>query len=76
VLKRGMTMALLGILFGALGAVALARVMKGLLYGVTATDPRTFIVVVATLVLTAFAASILPGRRAMKIDPISALHYE
>ncbi len=76
VLKRGMTMALLGILFGTIGAVALARVMKGLLYGVTATDPWTFMIVVATLVVTALAASILPGRRAMKIDPITALHYE
>lgn len=76
VLKRGMTMALLGILFGTLGAVALARVMKGLLYGVTANDPRTFVVVVATLTVTALAASILPGRRAMKTDPISALRYE
>ncbi len=76
VLKRGMTMAMLGILFGTLGAVALARVMKGLLYGVTATDPRTFMIVVATLIVTALAASILPGRRAMKTDPITALRYE
>lgn len=76
VLKRGMTMALLGILFGTLGAVALARVMKGLLYGVTANDPRTFIIVVATLTITALAASLLPGRRAMKTDPITALRYE
>ncbi|HEY7162660.1 MAG TPA: FtsX-like permease family protein, partial [Acidobacteriota bacterium] len=76
VLKRGMTMALLGILFGTIGAVALARVMKGLLYGITATDPRTFMIVVATLVLTALAASLLPGRRAMKTNPISALRYE
>ncbi len=76
VLKRGMTMALLGILFGTIGAVALARVMKGLLYGITATDPRTFMIVVATLVFTALAASILPGRRAMKTDPITALRYE
>lgn len=76
VLKRGMTMALLGILFGTVGAIALARVMKGLLYGVTATDPRTFVVVVATLIITALAASLLPGRRAMKTDPITALRYE
>jgi putative ABC transport system permease protein len=76
VLKRGMTMALLGILFGTLGALALARVMKGLLYGITATDPRTFIIVVATLAITALAASLLPGRRAMKTDPITALRYE
>ncbi|MCI0613190.1 ABC transporter permease, partial [bacterium] len=76
VLKRGMTMAMLGILFGTVGAIALARVMKGLLYGITATDPRTFIIVVATLVITALAASVLPGLRAMKTDPISALRYE
>jgi putative ABC transport system permease protein len=76
VLKRGMTMALLGILFGAIGAVALTRVMKGLLYGVSASDPRTFLIVVATLVVTALAASLIPGRRAMKTDPITALRYE
>src|SRR5262245_19067405 len=76
VLKRGMTMALLGILFGTLGAVALARVMKGLLYGVTANDPRTFVIVVVTLVVTALPASLLPRRRARKIAPITALHYE
>jgi putative ABC transport system permease protein len=76
VLKRGMTMALLGIFFGSIGAIALARVMKGLLYGVTASDPRTFVIVVVTLVATALAASILPGRRAMKTDPITALRYE
>jgi putative ABC transport system permease protein len=76
VLKRGMTMALLGIFFGTVGAIALARVMKGLLYGITATDPRTFMIVVATLVVTALAASVLPGLRAMKTDPITALRYE
>jgi putative ABC transport system permease protein len=76
VLKRGMTMALLGILFGSIGAIALARVMKGLLFGVNATDPRTFVIVVVTLGITALAASLLPGLRAMKTDPITALRYE
>ncbi len=57
-------------------ALALTRVMKGLLFGVSATDPRTFITVIVTLVFTALLASSLPGRRAMKTDPIAALRYE
>jgi ABC-type antimicrobial peptide transport system permease subunit len=55
------------------GAFAFTRVMKGLLFGVTATDPATFAEAAGLFVLIAFAASYLPARRATRIDPLAAL---
>jgi putative ABC transport system permease protein len=76
VVGRGLILVLLGVLIGAAGAVGLTRLMTSLLYGVTATDPMTFIGVSITLVVVALLACYLPARRAMKVDPLVALRYE
>jgi putative ABC transport system permease protein len=76
VLKSAMSMALLGIAIGAAGAIAATRVMKDLLFGVSATDPLTFAAVAFLLAGVTLLASYLPARRATKVDPIVALRYE
>ena len=76
VIKHGMKLALLGVAIGLAGSWALTRFMKGLLYGVEATDLLTFSVVSLFLLLAAFIACYLPARRATKVDPLVALRYE
>jgi putative ABC transport system permease protein len=76
VLGRGMTLALVGVGLGSLGGLALTRLMSSLLFGVSATDPATF--ALAALLLTALAllACYLPARRAVRVDPTTAMRYE
>jgi putative ABC transport system permease protein len=76
VLKDGLALALLGTGLGLLAALALTRLMSGLLFGVSATDPLTFGALALLLSGVALAACWLPARRAMKIDPLVALRYE
>jgi putative ABC transport system permease protein len=76
VVGHGMRLTLLGITVGTLGALALTRWMKSLLYQVSATDPATFAGVVILLALVALAACYVPTRRAMRVDPMIALRYE
>jgi putative ABC transport system permease protein len=76
VLKHGFKLAIMGTVIGAIAAFALTRLMSTLLFGVTATDPATFVMVVVLLPAIALLACYVPARRAMKIDPLVALRYE
>jgi len=76
VVRQGFKLALLGVSIGVGGALLLTCVLSSLLYEVSAHDPLTFSAVAALLMLVALAASYIPARRAMKVDPIVALRYE
>jgi predicted permease len=76
VLRSAMRMALLGILIGAALTLAATRLMEGMLYGVTAADPVTFVGVATILAAVALAASVVPARRATRVDPMVVLRCE
>jgi putative ABC transport system permease protein len=73
VMGRGMALVLAGVGVGLIGALLLTRVMESLLFGVTPTDPLTFAGIALLLLGTAFLATVIPARRATKVDPIVAL---
>lgn len=76
VLKRGVTLALVGVAVGVAGALALTRLLSTLLFGVTAFDAATFAAVSLGLIAVAVIACYIPARRATKVDPLVALRYE
>jgi ABC-type antimicrobial peptide transport system permease subunit len=75
-LKQGLALALIGLAIGLLAAVGLTRLMKGLLFGVSVTDPLTFTLIAGLLTLVALLACYIPARRATKVDPMIALRCE
>lgn len=76
VLREGLVTALVGTLIGGLGALALTRVMQGLLFQVSAFDLGTFLSMAAVLIAVTLLACYLPARRASAVDPMVALRYE
>jgi putative ABC transport system permease protein len=76
ILREGMTVGVLGIGAGVFGALAIGRVLGDLVYGVPVHDPTTFIVVSTTLTIVAFAACVVPARRASRVDPLTALRSD
>jgi ABC-type antimicrobial peptide transport system permease subunit len=73
VVRRGLIVAGIGAALGIGGAAAVARTMSSLLYGIAATDSRTFVGVIALLAIVALAACTLPAVRAARLDPVTAL---
>jgi putative ABC transport system permease protein len=76
VLMGGLRIAAAGLAVGIFGSLALTRVLSGLLFGVSARDPLTFVVVPGALLVAALAACWIPARRAMRVEPVIALRRE
>jgi putative ABC transport system permease protein len=76
VIWRGMRLTFVGVMLGVAAALALTRVLKNLLFEVSATDPASFAAPVLLLIIIALVASYIPARRATKVDPLQALLHE
>jgi putative ABC transport system permease protein len=76
VLREGLRVTALGVAIGLGTALALSRVMAGYVYGITSTDPVTLVGASLLLLLVALLASYLPARRAIRVNPMTALRYE
>ena len=76
VIGHGIVMTVSGALIGVLGAFWLTRLMRTMLFSVSATDPLTFVAVPMLLMGVALAACYVPARRAMRVDPVTALRAD
>jgi putative ABC transport system permease protein len=76
VVREGAWLTLIGVGAGLMGSLFAVRLIRGLLFGIGATDPATFLAVPLLLMAVALLASYVPARRAMRVDPLVALHYE
>jgi putative ABC transport system permease protein len=76
VTSSGARLAALGVAIGVVAAVMLTRLISGLLFGVTATDPMTFVLTAILLAAVTLLASYIPSRRAAGVDPIAALRFD
>jgi putative ABC transport system permease protein len=76
VLRQGMTLAVVGVIVGVIGAALLTRLATTLLFGVKPADPATFVAVSAFMLAVAAAASLIPARRATRVDPLVALRAD
>ena len=76
VLRRGFVLSSIGVILGTLGSLALTRVLAGLLFGVSPTDPGVFAGVAVTLFATALGATLIPALKASRVDPLIALRAQ
>ena len=76
ILGQGAMLAMVGIVFGLAGALALTRFLRSLLFEIKPNDPTTFMGVAILLMIVALLACYIPARRAMRVDPMVALRYE
>ena len=76
IVLQGLTITFAGIVIGVVTAIMLTRLMSGLLFGVSASDPVTLVAISLLILLIALIASYVPAWRATKLDPLIALRYE
>jgi predicted permease len=76
IIRKGMTLTFIGTAIGIGAALVMTRLIESLLYGVSATDPLTFVVIAALLVLVGLLACYTPARRAIQVDPLQSLRSE
>jgi ABC-type antimicrobial peptide transport system permease subunit len=76
VAAEGLRLTATGMIAGTLAAAAVSRAMRGMLFDVSPADPLTYAVVLALFAVTAGAALIVPARRALRVDPLTALRAE
>jgi predicted permease len=76
VVMQGVRLAAAGVVIGTVAAFGVTRLVRNLIFGVTPTDPLTFVGVIALLMAVAIAACLIPARRAMRVDPMVALRHE
>jgi len=76
ILKQGLRLVVVGVALGLVSAIIVTRAMKTMLFGLSSTDPVTYVVLTLLLTAVALLACYLPARRAMKVDPLIALRQE
>jgi putative ABC transport system permease protein len=76
IVGRGMRLAAMGVVVGAIAAIGATRALSWMLFGVGAADPTTYAAVIGTLVVIALVACYVPARRAMRLNPVIAMRHE